>query len=73
MLEEGETGQRLASLNVFCEIADGGGGCAADALLDPDEAGMEDVVARDLGVERLDLVFAGLAFFVNVALFPSDK
>jgi len=70
ILEEGEAGVRTG---VLCEIADGGGGCAGDALSDPEEAGMEDAVARELGLECLDLVLADLALFVDVALLPSDE
>lgn len=68
-LEEREAGQRLSGVFVICEIARSAG----DALSDPDEAGVEDIVARDLGVECLNLVLAGLALFVDVALLPPDE
>ena len=72
-MEERETDQRLSNSGVFCKIAHCAGGRACNALSDPDEAGMEDIVARDLGFECLDLVLADLALLVNVALLPSDK
>ena len=73
ILEEGEAGLGLPRGGVLCEIADCGGGCAGDALSDPGEAGVEDGVAGDLCGEGLDLVLAGLALFVDVALLPSDQ
>ena len=73
ILEEGEAGVGLARIGVLCEIAECGCGCAGDALSDPEEAGVEDAVARDLGGEGVDLVPAGVALLVYVALLPSDE
>ena len=61
-------GLRLEPLGEGGERGGAGGG---DGGQDVGEAGLEDGVAGDVGLELRDAHLAGLALFVDVALFPS--